>query len=83
MREWTRAKSSTLCAGCGAQMLRGDPLLLIHLPGVEKPRRRCQACAGSEAPPDLPALVEKSRMTKPLSKLSVAIPGIVESLKKC
>jgi len=81
MREWTRATHARTCGHCGRQLLRGDPILLIRVGHVRRLLPRCEACAGSEAPPDLPEVIEKSRTTKPMSKLSVSIPGIVERLK--
>ena len=53
-REWRRAPSVTLCGGCSHRQIEQDePALYITIPGVKKPRIRCQDCAG-KAPPDLP-----------------------------
>jgi hypothetical protein len=68
MRTWTRATISSFCGGCGAEIKRGDPHVLISLPGVSRKLVRCPACAGP-APPDLPALIERSPTTKPFTPL--------------
>lgn len=58
MRSWQRASAGTLCGGCrNREIVRGEPVLHIVLPGVRRPLVRCQDCAG-EAPPEMPAQME-------------------------
>ena len=57
MTAWTRAPFHILCGLCARVIRRGDPVLLLTLPGLTRVKRRCSNCAG-EAPPDLPAIVE-------------------------
>ena len=53
MRTWSRATGDTWCGYCSAIIPKGDAVLLVQIPGVPTPRRRCAACAGPP-PPDLP-----------------------------
>lgn len=57
MRRWTRATAETICGGvCGHRIARGEPLLIITLVGVTRPRVRCRQCAGEPVPADLAPL---------------------------
>ena len=60
MTTWTRAAVDTLCGGtCGRRTIpAGEPMQVLELPAIKRSFFRCVACAG-EAPPDLPARVER------------------------
>ena len=47
MRTWERAKLPTLCGGCGAQIARGEPMLLLTWVGLRRAKQRCTACAAA------------------------------------
>ncbi len=62
MKTWIRATRNHLCGGCGEEIRTGAPeleVLITYLNGPRIRKVRCQACAG-EAPPDLPALIERA-----------------------
>lgn len=68
MRQWQRADRPTICGGTHDQpcvITIGDPVLVITIPGVTRPKYRCPACAG-EAVPELPAYVERVLPVKPM-----------------
>ncbi len=72
-RLWQRSQVAVLCGRCGEQVQAGEPVQQVSLLGLRRPLWRCQNCAG-EAPPDLPAQIERSRTTKamtPLRKLKM------------
>lgn len=73
MNEWRRNPSDTLCGYCGEQILTDAPALFTKLPNVKRERVRCVKCAG-EAPPDLPARIVRSPMTKRMQPIGRAIP---------
>lgn len=54
MRVWRRARLTGWCSVCGSTIHRGDAVLDITIPGVERIFRRCGQCA--QAPADLPPL---------------------------
>lgn len=58
-RTWRRVPTECFCGHCvpNRTIVKGELALFIVLPGVTRPRIRCQTCAG-DAPPDLPALPE-------------------------
>lgn len=56
MRTWRRARLTGWCNVCGSTIHRGDPVLDITTPGVDRIFRRCGQCA--PAPADLPPLVD-------------------------
>lgn len=71
MRTWQRADRPTICGGPHDQPLViaiGEPVFVITIPGVGKPKYRCQSCAG-EAVPELPAYVERVVPLTPLVPL--------------
>lgn len=71
-REWQRAPAATLCGGCRNRTIeQNGPALYITIPGVKRPRVRCQNCAG-EAPPDLPANLEPGGIAPSKIKFSRA-----------
>lgn len=61
MTEWARAVVSMLCGNCGTLIAAGEPVRVFRLPGVKRPKVRCQtlACAGQMVPPELPLLLWK------------------------
>lgn len=71
-----RAGAVTVCGGpCREFIRKGDPMLVLEVPGLERTFRRCVRCAG-EAPPDLPPLVEQAPL-RPTVKLPKRLGGIV------
>ncbi|HEV8502501.1 MAG TPA: hypothetical protein VGR63_13050 [Casimicrobiaceae bacterium] len=78
MRTWARAIVPMLCGGCNRQLAKGDPVLLIDITyraGRSIRRSRCDRCEGP-APPDLPALIERSNAITPtpLKKMAAVLP---------
>ena len=79
MRTWARVVvPSTLCGGCNHELHRGDPVLLIEVAyrgGQRLVLWRCDRCEGP-APPDLPALVERTNAIapSPLKKFHPVLP---------
>jgi len=74
-RTWTRTALPILCGRCGRQLAKGDPVLVIELPGARRTLRflRCDRCEGP-APPDLPALiVHGGIVTTPLVRLGAGM----------
>ncbi len=66
MRTWTRADTLTICGGpCRHWIAKGEPMLLISLPGVKATLKRCHVCAGELPPPDLPPLRTRIRPDPP------------------
>lgn len=55
MSPWERALARRTCGGCGAAILRGDPVLVIAA-GRRATLLRCGTCR--EAPADLPLELE-------------------------
>jgi hypothetical protein len=74
-----------LCGNCGDVLAPGTPVLVITLNAgiykVERPRYRCQACAG-KAPPDLPLRVERSPMTKRMQPMQQIAQAVMVGIKK-
>lgn len=54
MNTWSRAAALTLCGRCTRYIEKGEPLFLIPVDGVKKPKQRCVNCAGEPVPADLP-----------------------------
>ena len=54
MRTWRRARLTAWGQVCGSTIHRGDAVLEITIPGVDRAYRRCGHCA--PAPADLPPL---------------------------
>ncbi len=59
MIEWTRATKDERCGYCGARVPYGEPIQAIQIQTMKRRLLRGQCCAG-EAPPDLPALIERA-----------------------
>lgn len=77
MRTWDRAIVPVLCGFCGELVTPGDPVLVVTLPAIDKPRYRCPGCVG-EPVPELPAVVERGASTKrmtPIRALKVPLPA--------
>lgn len=55
MRTWTRVAVPTYCGGCGNLVPAEGAVLHISIPGVNKPKIRCEDCDGP-APNNLPEL---------------------------
>lgn len=71
MRLWQRADRPTLCGGphdSPEVIAIGEPVFVITILGVGKPKYRCVSCAG-EAVPDLPAYVERVVPLKPMTPI--------------
>ncbi len=68
MRTWIRADYARLCGGCNAVIRPGDPVQVLTLPAVSRPKYRCPTCAGEPAP-DLPAYVERADPIVPMTPL--------------
>lgn len=71
MRTWQRADRPTLCGGTHDQpqvIAIGEPVLVITIPNIARPKYRCPSCAG-EAVPELPAYVERVVPLKPMVPL--------------
>jgi len=67
MREWTRARGTRHCGGCGAEIRVGDAMIeytFKRANGRSLTLRRCAECEGG-APPDLPTIIEFDRTPKP------------------
>lgn len=64
-REWARVPTARFCGYCRPPRTieKGEPAMLIKLPGVSRPLARCQSCAG-EAPPELPERVVVAGVTE-------------------
>ena len=62
MTTWIRATVSTQCGACNAIIAIGQPAQYVRLPGIQRVRYRCEACAGP-APPDLPAVTDPPAVT--------------------
>jgi hypothetical protein len=62
-----------MCGRCGRELVQGDPVLVIELPRARKPLRlqRCDQCEG-QAPPDLPAFIERTNAITPTPLTRVA-----------
>jgi hypothetical protein len=54
MKAWQRASRAWVCGSCANIFDKGTPQLLIYVPLVKDPKRRCQTCAGEPVPADLP-----------------------------
>lgn len=66
MRTWTRAAVTTLCGGrCGGTVNVGDPVQLVEVPGMRRKLIRCEQCADSQVPPDLPEAIVKGTVAAP------------------
>jgi hypothetical protein len=75
MREWRRVVIDTRCGYCGATIPKGKPARFTAIATIKRPRIRCADCAG-EAPPDLPALIERSReIHAAFQQVASALPG--------
>ena len=74
MRTWERVNDLALCGQCGKDLPTGTPVLVITIQSIKRRKIRCQECAGLEAPPDLPPLLERSQMTKRMQPIARAIP---------
>lgn len=76
MKTWTRTAIDAHCGGCRRRLFPGDPALEMDLPGIRAKKLRCPDCAGSEAPPDLPAAPSLratfSPMMQPISHMAAA-----------
>lgn len=71
MRQWQRADRPTICGGPHDQPLViaiGEPVFVITIPGVTRPKYRCSGCAG-EPVPELPAEVVRSFPVTPMTPL--------------
>lgn len=71
MRTWTRADRPTLCGGPHDQPLViaiGEPVFVITIPAIARPKYRCVNCVG-EAAPELPAYVERVVPLKPMTPI--------------
>ncbi len=53
MNQWRRAVHAVTCGYCLDVILPGQPVYLITLSRVSRPKRRCQQCAGELPPEDL------------------------------
>jgi hypothetical protein len=73
MRTWERLQLPTLCGNCGALLDIGAPALIITIQSLKRRKIRCAECAGL-APPELPALPERSPSTKPMQPIARAVP---------
>lgn len=58
MSKWGRTLKPFTCPGCGRAVAAGAPMRLLELPNLKRSLVRCEVCAGSPVPPDLPATVE-------------------------
>jgi len=74
MREWKRIDDNEHCGMCGKKLARGAAVLVITIDGLKRKKFRCEECSGLQAPPDLPPVIERSPMTKPMQPLKRAIP---------
>lgn len=72
MRTWMRASQLTLCGGCPHWIKPNEPMLVVKLLHIVKPRIRCCGCADEEVPAELPDLVT----TRPVSALVHREPGV-------
>lgn len=52
MRTWKLAAEPFNCGLCARKIPVGQPLLLIQ-PGLKRPKKRCQQCAGEAVPENL------------------------------
>jgi hypothetical protein len=59
----------------------GDPIITIRVGHMKRDLIRCAACTDSPPPPNLPALVERSRTTKAMKPIAVLIPGVIDKLR--
>jgi len=74
MRTWDRVDNREVYGQCGKVLLRGDPVLVITIQSLKSKKWRCEECAGVKAPPDLPALIERTPpQVKPMQPLKRAI----------
>ena len=82
MTEWVRAASDCLCGRCAAPIRADVPILLVIVPGVQKPRIRCQTCA-VEPVPDLPAAMERTpiRPSHRMLPLRAWMPSVLSDWK--
>jgi hypothetical protein len=75
MREWRRVVVDTRCGYCGATIPKGEPARFTAIATIKRQRIRCANCAG-EAPPDLPALIERLRdISAAFQQVSAALPN--------
>lgn len=60
MKTWSLAAKMEVCGYCIAFIERGQPMLLIQIPGVVSKKVRCARlrCAGEPPPADIPTDVE-------------------------
>ena len=69
MRSWHRVALSMRCGKCGQTLEDGALAQWIRVPGVTRQLCRCEACADSQAPPDLP--LYQGKTTKAMRRLEV------------
>ena len=70
MRTWTRLDTVEHCGGCGQRVAAQEPICLLAIPGVSRPKLRCQACVG---PPD-DALAQRDSEIAELRQADLAAP---------
>ena len=68
MRTWARAVVPVLCGFCSELVKTGEPVLVVTLPAIDKPRYRCPACVG-EPVPELPAVTVRNPTTKRMTPI--------------
>jgi hypothetical protein len=82
MRTWARATGNTFCGLCAKPIATGAPVQLVTFGGnfaLARPRLRCEKCAEGDAPPDLPALIERRPALVPMVPLVAirVLPGML------
>lgn len=83
MRAWQRASFRTFCGRCGAEIGRGDPMLVIQVFDAKWKKSRCPNCAGEAVPvlPELAARVVVEPTSKPLRENFSAIAALAKDYK--
>jgi hypothetical protein len=73
LRQWARAQiGQAVCGRCERTVVVGDPVQLVTFPGMARRLVRCETCAGSPAPPELPGRIEQSeRVGQPMTRLGL------------
>jgi len=71
VKEWRRELFGSGCGSCARVILRGQPVLVITLPGCSVKKLRCIDCAGEPFPKDLPELPIQPRRKFDRSKSAV------------